>query len=166
MATVILLSLEDEKSARNAFGTVQELHQSALMRIAGAALVDIGKDGHLLMETTAHDPVTPLDMTESAVFGLVLGSILCTPQFGFAVGGTLAAVIEKHEQQDDTVDQLFRDQISKAVRPGRWAIIVYASEVADDEVKRQLQSSRGEFFSIDLDEEDEAKLAREVGIEG
>jgi uncharacterized membrane protein len=165
MATLILLRCDGEKSARGAFEAIQALRQSALMRIAGAALVDIGKDGHLIVETTARDPVTPVNMTESAVFGIILGSVLSTPQFGFAVGGTLGAVLEKHEQRDDTVDQKFREQISKAIRPGSWAIVVYASEVADDEVSRQLQEFRGEFFSVDFDADDEADLAREVGVE-
>jgi uncharacterized membrane protein len=166
MARLILLRFDREKAARRAFQAIQDLHQSALMRIAGAALVDVGKDGHLSMETTAHDPVTPLHMTESAAFGLILGSVLSTPQFGFAVGGTLAAVLEKHEQRDDSVDQRFRDQISQAIRPGCWAIVVYASEVAEGEVSRQLQEFHGELFGIDFDAEDEAELAREVGVEG
>lgn len=165
MATLILLSFDNEEPARLAFTAVQELHQSALMRIAGAALVDVGKDGHLSMETTARDPVTPLNMTESAAFGLILGSVLSTPQFGFATGGTLGAVLEKHEQGDDTVDQKLREQISKAIRPGSWAIVVYASEVADDEVSRQLHEFRGDIFTIDLDGRDEADLACEVGVD-
>jgi len=166
MATLILVSFDDEDSARSAFGTVQDLHQHALMRIVGAALVDIAKDGHLTMETTAHDPVTPLNMTEAAAFGLIVGSVLSTPQFGFAVSGTLGAVLEKHEQRDDTVDQKFREQISKAIRPGHWAVVVYAGEVANDEVARQLRPFGGDLFTVDFDADDESSLAREVGVEG
>jgi hypothetical protein len=44
--------------------------------------------------------------------------------------------------------------------------VVYASEVAEGEVSRQLQEFHGELFGIDFDAEDEAELAREVGVEG
>jgi uncharacterized membrane protein len=164
MSTLILVSFGDEPPARQAFSKIQELHQMSLMRLAGAALVDIAKDGHLLMETTPHDPVTPLDMTQAAGFAMLLGSILSTPQFGFAVSGTIGAVFEKHEQRDDSVDQKFRDQVSQAMRPGHWAIVIYASEVANDEVSRQLEPFGGEQFTVNLDSDDEAELAREVGV--
>jgi len=129
MSTFMVITFDDEDRAREAFAAVQQLHQTALMRLASAALIDIAKDGHLRLETTPHDPVTPLNLTQAAAFGLILGSILTTPQFGFATGGTLDAVFAKHEQRDDSVSQKFRDEVSKALRPGNWAGGLYGSEV-------------------------------------
>lgn len=160
----MVITFGDEDAAREAFATVQQLHKAALMRLAAAVLIEIAKDGHLQLETTAHDPVTPLDLTQSAAFGLILGSILTTPQFGFATGGTLDAVFAEHEQRDDNVDQKFREQISKALRPGRLVVALYATEVANDEIARQLHPLGGDLFTIDLSSDDEALLAEAVGV--
>lgn len=166
MSTFIVVTFDSGERAREAFEKVQQLHQAVLLNLTSAALIEIAKDGHLRLETTPHDPVAPLELTQAAAFGLMLGSILTTPQFGFATGGTLGAVMAKHEQRDDSVDQKFRDHLSKALRPGHWAVAVYATEVANDEVSRQLEPIGGTLFSLDLTAEDEAALAEAVGVEG
>jgi uncharacterized membrane protein len=164
MSTLILIGLDDEENARGAFTKIQELHQIALLNLTGAALVAVAKDGHMDVTTTAHDPIAPIGMAQSAAFGLILGSVLTTPLFGFAVGGTLGAVFEKHEQSDSTLDQKFRQQTSKALKPGHWAVVAYATQVADAELARQLESFGGTLISSEITDEEEAQLANEVGV--
>lgn len=165
MATLLIISFDDPDDATAAFDKILEIHSIALLRLTGAAWISIARDGHLELRTAPHDPTTPLVAAESAAFGQILGSLLTTPVAGFAVGGTLGAVFETMESRDDTVDDDLRKRIGKALRPGKWAVAAYATEVATGEVGRQLEPFGGQLITVEINDAAQTQLAREAGIE-
>ncbi len=165
MSTLIILSFDKEAEATAAFDKVLELHRIALMRLAGAAWIFVGKDGHIELRSAPHDPTAPLDATEGAAFGQVLGALITAPIAGFAVGGTIGAVFETMETTDETVDEDVRKQITKALRPGGWAVVAYATQVALGEIRRQFAESGVTMVAVGLDDTAQAELARDGGVE-
>ncbi|NEN06734.1 DUF1269 domain-containing protein [Diaminobutyricibacter tongyongensis] len=165
MSTLIILSFDKEAEATAAFDKVLELHRIALMRLADAAWIAVGKDGHIELKTAPHDPAAPLDATEGAAFGQILGALVTAPIEGFAVGGTIGAIFKAMETSDDTVDEDIRKQITKALRPGAWAVVAYATQVALGEIRRQFSESDGSLIAVELDGTAQADLARDGGIE-
>ncbi len=165
MSTLIIFGFDDEADATAGFEKILELHRIALLRLADAAWIAVGRDGHIDLRSAPHDPAAPLDATEAAAFGQILGSLVTTPIAGFAVGGTIGAVFETMENTDDTVDGDVRKQIAKALRPGRWAVVAYATQVALGEVRRQFEELRGTVLALDIDKTAQAELARQGGVE-
>jgi uncharacterized membrane protein len=165
MSTLIIFSFDNEAEASEAFDKIVELHRIALLRLAGAAWVAVGRDGHIELKSAPHDPAAPLDAAEGAAFGQLLGALVTAPIEGFAVGGTIGAVFATMESSDDTVDGDIRKQITKALRPGAWALVAYATQVALGEVRRQFAELGGSMVAVELDDTAQAALARDGGVE-
>ncbi|WP_426520673.1 DUF1269 domain-containing protein [Diaminobutyricibacter sp. McL0618] len=165
MSTLMIFGFDKEADATVAFDKVLELHRIALLRLADAAWIAVGRDGHIELRSAPHDPAAPLDVTEAAAFGQILGALVTTPVAGFAVGGTIGAVFETMESSDDTVDGDVRKQIAKALRPGRWAVVVYATQVALGEVRKQFDTMGGTLVTLEIGESAQAELARDGGVE-
>lgn len=165
MSTLIIFSFDKEAEATAAFEKILELHRIAILRLTGAALIAVGKDGHIELRSAPHDPAAPLDATEGAAFGQVLGALVTAPIEGFAEGGTIGAVFQTLETSDDTVDADIRKQITKALHPGGWAVVAYATQVALGEIRRQFEESTASMIAVELDDTAQAELARDGGVE-
>jgi uncharacterized membrane protein len=165
MSTLIIFSFDKEADATAAFDKILELHRIALLRLTDAAWIAVGRDGHIELRSAPHDPAAPLDAAEGAAFGQILGALVTSPIAGFAVGGTIGAVFETLENTDDTVAGDVRKQITKALRPGGWAVVAYGTQVALGEVRRQFEELGGSMVAVDLDDATQAELARDGGVE-
>ena len=165
MATLMIFGFDKEADATTAFDNVLELHRIALLRLADAAWIAVGRDGHIELKSAPHDPAAPLDVTEAAAFGQILGAVVTTPVAGFAVGGTIGAVFETMENTDDTVDGDVRKQIAKALRPGKWAVVAYATQVALGEVRKQFDGLGGTLVALEISDSTQTELARNGGVE-
>jgi uncharacterized membrane protein len=165
MSTLMIFGFGSEADATTAFDKILELHRIALLRLTDAAWIAVGRDGHIDLRSAPHDPAAPLDLTEAAAFGQLLGAIITAPVAGFAVGGTVGAYFEAMESEDDTVDDDIRKQITKALRPGRWAVVAYATEVALGEVRKQFGELGGSLVAVEIDDRTQAELARQSGVE-
>ncbi|WP_345764229.1 DUF1269 domain-containing protein [Diaminobutyricibacter sp. McL0608] len=164
MSTLMIFGFDREADASAAFDKILELHRIALLRLADAAWIAVGRDGHIELRSAPHDPTAPLDLTEAAAFGQILGALVTAPVAGFAVGGTIGALFESMETTDDSVDDDIRKQITKALRPGHWAVAAYATEVALGEVRKQFSEAGGSLVAVEIDEQSQADLARESGV--
>ncbi len=165
MATLMVFGFDKEAEATAAFDQILEMHRVALLRLADAVWIAVGRDGHFELKSAPHDPAAPLDASEAAAFGQVLGALVTTPVVGFAVGGTIGAAFETMETSDDTVDGDLRKQIARALRPGKWAVVAYATQVALGEVRKQFDGQGGSLVAVEISDATQAELARDGGVE-
>jgi uncharacterized membrane protein len=166
MAERALISgtFDDEETSRRVFERVRELHRAALLNLTGLVWISVAKDGHLDMTTAPHDETAPEREADAAIFAQILGSLLTTPLLGSAVSGTVEAVVDRIAEDDDTSEKRLRKQAARILSPGKWAVVAYASQVAEAAIRADLQDDVPDLMVWVIGTSAAAGLADDAGV--
>ncbi|GAB3614852.1 hypothetical protein [Humibacter ginsengisoli] len=164
-SALISASFDDEDASRRVFNRLRELHGAALLNLTGLVWAEVGKDGHLELTTAPHDPVAPENERDAASFAQILGSLLATPLLGARVGGTVNAVVDRIAEDDATPERRLRKQVASILAPGKWAVVAYASQVAEAVVRAELGDDAPDLTIWEIDDAAAAELASDAGVD-
>lgn len=163
MSTLIIFSFTDQDQAQGAYERIQELNDAAVLTLVGAAMLSVDGAGEVVMTKASFGKADRARAVQSAAFGLILGSLALAPVLGFAAGGVIGDVFEAREKHDDQVDSKFRRRVTESMKLRHWALALYAVEVAEGELGRQLQPFGGTMLVSRLSAEDDLALAQVLG---
>ena len=158
-------TFDDEETARRVFDRLLELHGAALLNLTGLVWIEVAKDGHLEVTTAPHDPVAPENETDAASFAQILGSLLTTPLAGASVGGTAGAVVERMAERKDTPERRLRKQVASILSAGKWAVVAYATQVAETTVRGELTDDAPDLAIWEIDDATTRQLAADAGVD-
>ncbi|WP_243064535.1 hypothetical protein [Humibacter sp. RRB41] len=161
---LISATFDDEETSRRVFERIGELHRAALLNLTGLVWIEVARDGHLDMTTAPHDNTAPERETDAATFAQILGSLLTTPLLGSAVSGTVEAVVDRIAEDDDTPEEELRKQAARILSPGKWAVVAYASQVAEAAIRTDLHDDVPELMVRVIGASAAAGLADDAGV--
>jgi uncharacterized membrane protein len=167
MATSVLISctFDDEETSRRVFADFQKMHSAALLNLTGLIWIFVAKDGHLDVTTAPHDAVASESDRDAASFAQILGSLLAAPLLGESVGGTLSAVVDRIAESEHISARGLRKQAGKILEPGKWAVIAYASQVAEPAIRAQLQKDAPQAAFWEIEEATADTLSSDAGVQ-
>jgi uncharacterized membrane protein len=165
MTVSVLISgtFDDEETARRAFDGFQRLHGAALLNLTGLALIFVSRDGHLEVVTAPHDPVAPERERDVVSFGQILGALLAAPLLGGTVGGTAEAVADKVTRSDLSAKGL-RKHAGKILAPGKWAVVAYASQVAEQAIRTDLEKDAPNLAFWEVEDATADTMSSDAGV--
>lgn len=166
MAGSVLISgtFDDEETSRRVFDGFQRLHSAALLNLTGLVLIVVGRDAHLEVVTAPHDPVAPERERDVVSFAQILGALLAAPLLGGTVGGTLDAVADKVSRSDLSVKAL-RKHAGKILAPGKWAVVAYASQVAEQAIRGELEKDAPDLAFWEIEDATADTLSSDAGVQ-
>lgn len=159
MSELIVIGYEDKAVADEAFAAVQELRDKRVLEFSGLAVVSVDEDGKTHVDTPARSEKVALSATAGALWGLVFGMVILTPAMG-ALGAAVGGIIGKLNQMG--VDSSFRGKVQELLRPGTAAVVVMASELAEDRFAEAMGRFGGTVLKTTLSEESERELAEQL----
>ncbi|MER8045982.1 DUF1269 domain-containing protein [Streptomyces sp. NPDC094032] len=159
MSELIVIGYEGKAVADKAFAAVQKLRDDKVLEFNGLAVVSVDENGETHVDTPARSEEVALSATAGALWGLVFGMVILTPAMG-VVGAALGGLIGKLNQMG--VDNKFRGKVQELLRPGHAAVIVMASEIAEDTFAEAMAPFGGTVLKTTLSEESERELAEQL----
>jgi len=164
-SSLISATFDNEDASHRVFDRLQELHGAALLNLTGLVWVRVAKDGHLELTTSPHDSVAPETEQDAASFAQILGSLLATPLIGASVGGTVGAVVDRIAEDEETQERRLRKQVASILSPGKWAVVAYASQVAEAALRTELTDDAPDLTVWEIDDAAADELASDAGVE-
>lgn len=167
MATSVLISctFDDEGTSHRVFADFRRMHAVALLNLTGLIWIFVAKDGHLDVSTAPHDSIASESDRDAASFAQILGSLLAAPLLGESVDGTLGAVADRVTESERVSAKGLRKQAGKILVPGKWAVIAYASQVAESAIRAQLQKDAPGPLFWEIEEATADTLSSDAGVQ-
>jgi uncharacterized membrane protein len=153
---VIVVSFAEDNSAYEAFTNLKELGEQGQVSIKGAAIVQRGDDGRIVVK----DSVDREQFGGTATGGLIglLVGILGGP-FGVLIGGATGLLIGSLYDIDDADEtESVLAGISSAIRPGQTVVLAEVDEQSDDVVDQAVARLGGTVLRRSVDDV-EAEIA-------
>ena len=132
---VIVVSFAEDSSAYEAFTNLKELGEQRQVSIKGAAVVQRGEDGHIVIKDSVESQHS--GTTTGGLIGLLVG-ILGGP-CGVLIGGATGLLIGSlYDSEDVEQTESVLAGISSAIRPGHTAVLAELEEQSDDVVDQAM----------------------------
>jgi uncharacterized membrane protein len=163
-AVLISGTFDDEETSRHVFDRFQRMHDTALLNLTGLVLIYVARDGHLEVTTSPHDPVAPERERDVVSFSQILGALLAAPLLGATVGGTTEAVADKVTRSDLSARGL-RKHAGKILAPGKWAVVGYASQVAERAIRTDLQKDAPDLAFWEIEDATADTMSSDAGVQ-
>jgi uncharacterized membrane protein len=138
---VILVSFAEDSPAYEAFTNLKELDGQGQVSVAGAAIVQRGEDGGIVVK----DSVDSEQFAGTATGGLIglLVGILGGP-FGVLIGGATGLLIGSLYDMDDADrTESVLAEFSSAIRPGQTVVLAEVEEQSNDALNQAMASLGG-----------------------
>jgi len=153
---VIVVSFAEDSSAYEAFTNLKELDGQGQVSIKGAAIVQRGEDGRLVIKDS-QDSEQFAGTATGGLIGLLVG-ILGGP-FGVLIGGATGLLIGSLYDMDDADEtESVLAEISSAIRPGQTVMLAEVDEQSDDVVDQAMGRLGGTVLRRSVDDV-EAEIA-------
>jgi uncharacterized membrane protein len=153
---VVVVSFAQDSSAYEAFTNLKELGAQGQVSVKGAAIVERGDDGHIVIK----DAVGKDQLSGTATGGLIglLVGILGGP-FGVLIGGATGLLIGSLYDADDAEQtESVLARISTAIAPGHLLLLAELAEPSDDIVDQAMAPLGGTVLRRSV-EDVEAEIA-------
>jgi len=154
-STLLLLSVDDEKSARNAFDQMIHLHSVALLTLQGLVLISASPAGEIDVISSPSNLVGLEKIEEAPTFRPLLEALE-----SLTADGTNSAAVPviAPDSAGNLLSGDVRRQITGYLSPGHWTVVALATNIAEGEVTRQLDSLTTNRYSVQLTRQDEEEL--------
>ncbi|MEV7567378.1 DUF1269 domain-containing protein [Streptomyces tanashiensis] len=160
MSELIVLGYEDRAVANRAFTKVQELEGKSEIDLTGLAIVSVDANGEIHVDTPSRRKgQAAISATAGALWGMVFGIFILTPGIG-VVGAAVGGLIGKLNQMG--LDNKFRDKVRSLLEPGSTAVVIMASEIAEDKFTAAMEQFGGTVLKTTLSEQSERELAEQL----
>ncbi|MET0989120.1 MAG: hypothetical protein ABWY54_00585 [Glaciihabitans sp.] len=133
MSTLALLGVADENTAHDGFTQLLHLHSVALLTLSGCAVVTTDATGSTAVIETPPEQVGVEHVDVSPAFPAILDAL---------TAGTPEAISVFPDDAAETVRHI--------LRLGRSAVVYLADDIAEGEVRRQLEFLNSEQFSLTI----------------
>ncbi|MGO9957038.1 MAG: DUF1269 domain-containing protein [Solirubrobacteraceae bacterium] len=153
---VIVVSFAEDNSAYEAFTNLKELDAQGQVSTKGAAIVQRGEDGQIVIKDAAgKDQLSAT--AKGGLIGLLVG-ILGGP-FGVLIGGATGLLIGSLYDADDAEQtESVLARISTAITPGHIVLLAEVAERSDDVVDQAMARLGGTVLRRSVDDV-EAEIA-------
>ncbi|MEV7674628.1 DUF1269 domain-containing protein [Streptomyces sp. NPDC007872] len=158
MSELIVIGYDEPARAVQAYQQVRDLRGDLVVDLVGLAAVHVDEKGEVHVDT-ASSPVG-LSVASGALWGSVLGLLFLVPGLGLLLGGTMGGLVGRLNKSG--VDARFRSQVKDFLAPGGSAVVLMASEVAEDKFAAAMQPYGGTVLKTSLSDEDERALAHHL----
>jgi hypothetical protein len=154
-STLLLLSVDDEKSAREAFDQMIHLHSVALLTLQGLVLIAASPAGAIDVISSPSNLVGLEKIEEASTFRPLLDALE-----SLTADGTNSTAVPSiaPESAGNLLSGDVRRQITGYLSPGHWTVVALATNIAEGEVNRQLDLLTTNRYSVQLTPQDEAEL--------
>jgi uncharacterized membrane protein len=153
---VIVVSFAQDSTAYEAFTNLKELDEQGQVSIKGAAIVQRGEDGRMVIKDSL-DSEQFAGTATGGLIGLLVG-VLGGP-FGVLIGGATGLLIGSLYDMDDADEtESVLAEISSAIRPGQTVMLAEVDEHSDDVVDQAMGSLGGTVLRRSVDDV-EAEIA-------
>lgn len=158
MSELIVIGYEDPTVAENAYQAVQNLQQAYVVDLNGLAVVSVDADGRTHVETPSK--IVGVSAASGALWGAVFGILFLVPGLGLSAGAATGGLLGRLGRSG--VDEQFRNQVQKMLKPGSAAVVVMASKIAEDKFAAAVRPYGGIVLKTSLGDEDEKELAEHL----
>ncbi|MBD0707831.1 MULTISPECIES: DUF1269 domain-containing protein [unclassified Streptomyces] len=155
MAELIVIGYDDQRTAEQAFATVQDLQRDYVVQLNGLAVVSVDAEGRTHVDTSSR--IVGVSAASGALWGAIFGILFLLPGVGLLTGAALGGLVGKLSQSG--VDDRFREQVAELLRPGTAAVVIMASKLTEDKFTAAMQQHGGTVLKTSLSDEDERELA-------
>jgi hypothetical protein len=154
-STLLLLSVDDEKSAREAFDQMIHLHSVALLTLQGLVLISASPAGVIDVISSPSNLVGLEKIEEAPTFRPLLDALESLTADGT---NSSAVTLIAPESAGNLLSGDVRRQITGYLSPGHWTVVALATNIAEGEVTRQLDLLTTNRYSVQLTRQDEEEL--------
>ena len=154
MADLIAIAYPDETTAAIAQVEAEHLAADLAIQTDGVASIVRSRDGNFKVSTNHH--AVAGGTSWGMFWGVLFGMLFFVPFLGMAVGAGLGALLGK--VQENTVDQVFIDQVREAMQPGTSALFLVVGKVTPDKAVAGLSKYGGTVLTSSLSKETEDQL--------
>ena len=154
MADLIAIAYPDETTAAIAQVEAEHLAADLIIQTDAVASIVRSRDGNFKVSTNHH--AVAGGTSWGMFWGVLFGMLFFVPFLGMAVGAGLGALLGK--VQENTVDQVFIDQVREAMQPGTSALFLVVGKVTPDKAVAGLSKYGGTVLTSSLSKETEDQL--------
>ncbi|MDX6356369.1 MAG: hypothetical protein QOF98_3272 [Streptomyces sp.] len=158
MSELIVIGYDDPTVAENAYQAVQNLQQAYVVNLNGLAVVSVDADGKTHVDTPSK--IVGVSAASGALWGAVFGILFLVPGLGLPAGAAMGGLLGRLGRSG--VDEQFRGQVQKMLKPGSAAVVIMASKITEDKFAAAMQPYGGIVLKTSLNDEDEKELAEHL----
>ena len=159
MSQLVVIAYQDEATAQQALGTLEQLSKQQLINLEDAAYVTRDLKGKPKLHQTQN--LTGAGAAGGAFWGLLFGLIFFVPLFGLAVGAASGALASK--LTDLGIDDKFMKEVGDQIKPGTAALFLLVRSATADKVVPEMARYGGTVLKTSLSTEQENQLKEALG---
>ncbi|MGZ6616289.1 MAG: DUF1269 domain-containing protein [Solirubrobacteraceae bacterium] len=156
MATLIAIGYEDQGTAEQARGTVQQLEGELIIQADQVASISRDPEGKYHVHTTHGGASAGAGAVWGGFWGLLFGLLFLIPFAGWAMGAGLGALFGHMGKQG--IDKAFQEQVRDQLKPGTSALFMIIEQATPDKAIAALEQYGGTVIKTSLSDEDTKKL--------
>ena len=158
MATLIVITYDQEQTGFDALNKLAELSKLQLITLADAAVAVKDPKGKVKVKQTLENQVSGSSAIWGGFWGLLIGLLFLAPIFWGLLGALMGYLLGK--AGDVGIDNVFIKEVGDSLDPGQSALFMLIVEATQDKVMDAMSEFGGEVYQTSLSKEDEEKLKK------
>ena len=156
MATLVAIGYDDQGTAEQARGTVQQLEADLIIQADQVASIARDPEGKYHVHTTHGGASAGGGAVWGGFWGLLFGLLFFIPFAGWAMGAGLGALFGHMGKKG--IDKAFQEQVRDQLKPGTSALFMVIEQATPDKAIAALEQYGGTVIKTSLSDEDTTKL--------
>ena len=158
MATLIVITYDQEQTGFDALNKLAELSKLQLITLADAAVAVKDPKGKVKVKQTLENQMSGSSAIWGGFWGLLIGLLFLAPIFWGLLGALMGYLLGK--AGDVGIDNVFIKEVGDSLDPGQSALFMLIVEATQDKVMDAMSEFGGEVYQTSLSKEDEEKLKK------
>ena len=158
MATLIVITYDQEQTGFDALNKLAELSKLQLITLADAAVAVKDPKGKVKVKQTLENQVSGSSAIWGGFWGLLIGLLFLAPIFWGLLGALMGYLLGK--AGDVGIDNVFIKEVGDSLDPGQSALFMLIVEATQDKVMDAMSEFGGEVYQTSLSKDDEEKLKK------
>lgn len=158
MATLIVITYDQEQTGFDALNKLAELSKLQLITLADAAVAVKDPKGKVKVKQTLENQMSGSSAIWGGFWGLLIGLLFLAPIFWGLLGALMGYLLGK--AGDVGIDNVFIKEVGDSLDPGQSALFMLIVEATQDKVMDAMSEFGGEVYQTSLSKDDEEKLKK------
>ena len=158
MATLIVITYDQEQTGFDALNKLAELSKLQLITLADAAVAVKDPKGKVKVKQTLENQMSGSSAIWGGFWGLLIGLLFLAPIFWGLLGALMGYFLGK--AGDVGIDNVFIKEVGDSLDPGQSALFMLIVEATQDKVMDAMSEFGGEVYQTSLSKDDEEKLKK------
>ena len=158
MATLIVITYDQEQTGFDALNKLAELSKLQLITLADAAVAVKDPKGKVKVKQTLENQMSGSSAIWGGFWGLLIGLLFLAPIFWGLLGALMGYLLGK--AGDVGIDNVFIKAVGDSLDLGQSALFMLIVEATQDKVMDAMSEFGGEVYQTSLSKEDEEKLKK------